>query len=103
VRLVIEGIATDEAGTIDAFYQFADAAGTAPDQPARAPSFLAINGEPLLSALGLTADPPPFASNHIYTGLYDAGANLRYLTFRVSSDVARESSGQFTITIIQLE
>lgn len=103
VRLVIEGTATGETGPIDAFYRIAGAAGTAPDQPVRAPSALAVNGEPLLAALGLTADPPPFAPDHVYTGLYDAGASLRYLMFRVSNDVSPESSGQFTITVIQLK
>jgi len=104
VRIVIEGSGQPGgAASRDVFYLVAAAGETALEPPQLAASALAINGEPALSALGLADDPPPFAPDHVYTGIYDAGSALRYLTFRLPDDMAGDSSGQFTITVIQLE
>ncbi len=98
VRLVFEGsgFLADGAG-IDAFYRF-DPAGT--DAPALT-STLAIDDTPALEALNLSAEPPAYADDHLYSAIYDLRGEYRRLRFSALTG-GPGSSGVFTITVVQL-
>ncbi|GAB4428668.1 MAG: hypothetical protein Kow00106_23940 [Anaerolineae bacterium] len=98
VRLVFEGSGSlADGAVIDVFYRL-DQAGTG--APALT-STLAIDGTPALEALGLRAEPPAYADDHLYSAIYDLGGDYRRLQFTVIPD-GLGGSGAFTITVVQL-
>jgi len=98
VRLVFEGSGSLADGTgVDAFYRF-DQAGTGASVLASA---LAIDGVPALEALNLSAEPPAYADDHLYSAIYDLRDEYRRLRFSVLTG-GPGSSGAFTITVVQL-
>ncbi len=98
VRLVFEGSGAlaDGAG-IDAFYRF-DQTGTG--APALTPA-LAIDGMSALEALNLSAEPPAYADDHLYSAVYDLRGDYRRLRFNALTG-GPGSNGAFTITVVQL-
>ena len=97
VRVVFEGTgASDDAALADSFYRVSGAAGV----PQLDPSLLLIDGQPALDALGLSADPPTYQADHLYTAVLNVGHNWRHLTF---GSAAGSGSGALTITIVQIE
>jgi hypothetical protein len=101
VRLVFEGSGQPGgAAFADCFYRFADAAGAPLDVPQLDPALLIIDGQPALDALGLTADPPAYQADHLYSAVLDTGSGWHRLTFNASGS---GGSGQITITLVQIE
>jgi hypothetical protein len=98
VRLVFEGSGTlADGATVDSFYRFG---APIADAPALAP-VLAVDGTPALDALGLSAGPPAYADDHLYSAIYDLGGDYRHLRFSVING-GPGSSGAFTVTVVQL-
>lgn len=98
VRLVFEGNGTlADGATVDSFYRFDE---TVADTPALT-SVLAVDGTPALDALGLSAEPPAYADDHLYSAIYDLGGDYRRLRFGVING-GPGSSGAFTVTVVQL-
>lgn len=100
VRLVFEGSGVLPDGTsTDVFYRFS-ASGRASAAPTLAPA-LAVDGVPVLDALELSAGPPDYADDHLYSALYDLRGDYRRLRFSVIGGGAG-ADGALTITVVQI-
>lgn len=99
VRLVFEGSGTLPNGQrVDAFYHYG--AGEASSTPVLT-SLLTVDGSPALEALGLSTEPPEYASDHLYSAVYDLRDAYRRLQFSVGGG-GPGSQGVFSITVVQL-
>lgn len=104
VRVIVEGTATltGEARR-DAFYAFTGTDGAPLAAPQRRDSLFTIAGEPALAALGLSATPPDYTDDHIYTGLYHAGRDWTHITFGTAPGTPDVTGGTLQITVVQIE
>ncbi|MCZ7539255.1 MAG: hypothetical protein M5U29_04920 [Anaerolineae bacterium] len=102
VRIVVEGSGMlAGVGTLDALYVFAGEDGTPLGPPQLTASGLAIDGAPALDALGLAAEPPDYADDHLYSAIYDLGGDYRRVRFGVAGG-GSSGAGALTVTIVQL-
>ena len=103
VRIVVEGSGTlAGAGTLDALYLFASEGGTPLSPPQLVADGLAIDGAPALDALNLAAEPPDYASDHLYSALYDLRGDHQRVRFSVVGG-GSGGAGALTVTIVQLQ
>lgn len=98
VRLVFEGSGILPDGqSVDAFYRYE--VGDASSAPVLT-ALLMVDGSPALEALGLSSEPPEYASDHLYSAVYDLRDAYRRLQFSVGGGPG--SQGAFSVTVVQI-